>query len=58
MDGSSDNVIEGDFIGTDATGTNALGNGYEQSGVILKDASDGNTIGGTVAGASRRHLGQ
>ncbi len=52
MDGSSDNVIEGDFIGTDATGTKGLGNGYEKSGVSLTDASNGNTIGGTVAGAS------
>jgi hypothetical protein len=52
MDGSSDNVIAGDFIGTDATGTKGLGNGYEKSGVSLTDASNGNTIGGTVAGAS------
>ncbi len=27
LDGSSDNLFEGDFIGTDATGTIALGNG-------------------------------
>jgi hypothetical protein len=55
--GSSDNLVEGDLIGTDATGTKSLGNGDGQSGpynegVILTDASTGNTIGGTAAGAA------
>ncbi len=57
IDSSSDNLVEGDLIGTDATGMIALGN--TKSGVILdiangdsvSDASEGNTIGGTVAGA-------
>ena len=40
------NTIQGDFIGTDVTGTTALGN---QSGIQI--ASSGNTIGGTAAGA-------
>jgi hypothetical protein len=48
---SSDNVVEGDFIGTDATGTIALGN---QQGVSIdtsNSTSTGNTIGGTSASA-------
>ena len=48
--GSSDNLVEGDLIGTDATGTKSLGNA--QWGVNILDASTGNTIGGTVAAAA------
>jgi hypothetical protein len=44
---SSDNLIEGNRIGTDVTGTHKLGNG---TGVYLLDSSN-NTIGGTTAGA-------
>ena len=40
------NRVQGNFIGTNAAGTAALGNG---SGIFL--ASDGNIIGGTAAGA-------
>ncbi len=47
LDGSSDNLVEGDFIGTDASGTQALGNGY--SGVIIQNSATNNTIGGTSA---------
>jgi hypothetical protein len=42
------NVIQGNFVGTDATGTIRLGNG--QSGIHLEGASN-NTIGGTQGGA-------
>ncbi|MFY9607363.1 MAG: C25 family cysteine peptidase [Blastocatellia bacterium] len=42
------NLVQGNFIGTDVTGSNDLGN--DQSGVALNDAAN-NTIGGTVAGA-------
>jgi CSLREA domain-containing protein len=45
MDGS-DNVVQGNFIGTDATGTAGLGNGY---GVGVSGTT-GNKIGGTGAG--------
>jgi hypothetical protein len=45
--GSGGNVIEGNFIGTDVTGSAGLGNG---AGVPIFSAS-GNTIGGTTAGA-------
>ncbi len=42
------NIIEGNFIGTDASGTAALAN--RQDGVYIK-APPGNTIGGTLPGA-------
>lgn len=55
--GASQNLVEGNFIGTDVTGTANLGNGI---GVIIEEASD-NTIGGTVSGAGNtiafNHLG-
>jgi titin len=45
---ASNNLIEGNFIGTDVTGTSGLGNVF--SGVTLSNAPV-NTIGGTVPGA-------
>ena len=38
------NLIEGNYIGTDVTGTGPLGNKY--SGVDISDGASGNTIGG------------
>jgi hypothetical protein len=46
--GASGNVVEGDYIGTDATGGSALGNGRD--GVYLYSGATGNTIGAAVAG--------
>ena len=46
--GASANVIQGNFIGTDISGTAALGNGA--NGVVITSASN-NIIGGTPAGA-------
>jgi hypothetical protein len=46
--GATGNRIEGNFIGTDVTGTADLGN--TQNGVFIVDAPN-NTIGGTTAGA-------
>ncbi len=46
--GSDDNVVAGNRIGTDVTGTVALGNHVD--GVEI-DSSTGNTIGGTTAAA-------
>ena len=49
------NVVQGNYIGTDSTGTVALGNG--RSGVRISsaigstDSASHNTIGGTAAGA-------
>jgi parallel beta-helix repeat protein len=49
-DSGSNNVIEGNFIGTDPTGTYALGNGfYEVAGVEVDGCS--NTVGGAAFGA-------
>jgi hypothetical protein len=46
--GTSGNVVEGNFIGTDRTGTNGVGN-YDN--VELQNSATGNFIGGTGAGA-------
>jgi titin len=46
--GAAGNLIQGNKIGTDATGTLALGNAYEG---IYVDSAPSNTIGGIVAGA-------
>jgi hypothetical protein len=42
-----DNVVQGNFIGTDVTGTKTLGNG----GGMFIQGEGNDTIGGTVAGA-------
>jgi titin len=47
--GSTGNQVEGNYIGTDITGTLALGNVYE--GVFIGVGTSNNVIGGTVAGA-------
>ena len=46
--GTTANLVEGNFIGTDATGTVAIGNG---TGVQIDTGATGNTIGGTTASA-------
>jgi titin len=47
--GTSDNVIEGNYIGTNAAGTAALGNGLV--GVGISQGASGNAVGGVVAAA-------
>jgi hypothetical protein len=47
--GAVDNVLRGDYIGTDAGGTTPLGN--QGIGVGISDGANGNTVGGTAAGA-------
>lgn len=42
--GGSGNVIEGNYVGTDVTGTVAMGNG---EGIFIEDAA-GNRVGGTT----------
>ncbi len=50
MAGDNGNLVEGNFIGTDPTGTIAIGNGVGDSDVELQGAMD-DTIGGTTAAA-------
>ncbi len=45
---TSNNLVEGNFIGTDATGTISLGNA---NGVRVISSNSNNTIGGTTAAA-------
>ncbi len=46
---TADNLIEGDFVGTNASGTAAVPNtGW---GILLSDAGPNNTIGGAASGA-------
>src|SRR5262249_25266629 len=47
--GTSGNVVEGNFIGTDVTGTVALGN--DLAGISVIGGPSGNTLGGTASGA-------
>ena len=47
--GTTGNVVQGNYIGTDITGTVALGNVFE--GVFVGGGSSNNVIGGTVPGA-------
>ena len=45
--GTSSNLIAGNFIGTDTTGTTAVANG---SGVVIFNGASTNTVGGAAAG--------
>ena len=61
--GTSGNVVAGDFIGTDVTGTTAFDShghslGNTTAGVAITFGASDNTIGGSTAGSPRRHLGQ
>ncbi len=44
--GANNNVVQGNFIGTNAAGQSALGNG--QQGVQIGTAASGNLVGGTT----------
>ncbi len=48
--GSNANLVEGNYIGTDSTGTAALPNG--NTGIIVNGTASGNTIGGSAPGAA------
>ncbi len=45
LETNGDNVIEGNFIGTDASGAAAMAN--RQDGIVIMNGSANNTIGGT-----------
>jgi CSLREA domain-containing protein len=54
VSGANNNRIQGNYIGTDKTGTKALANGDGLGGgaaVAIVSQSSGNTVGGTTAGA-------
>jgi hypothetical protein len=48
ISGANNNIVRGNFIGTDVTGTVAVGNAFRG---ILIDGGSNNTIGGTTASA-------
>jgi titin len=48
--GTSGNLVEGNYIGTDKTGTAALGNKW--TGLAVLAGATNNTIGGTVPGSA------
>ncbi len=47
---ASGNMVEGNYIGTDVTGTLGLGNGRD--GVLIDQGANGNTIGGLSSAAT------
>jgi hypothetical protein len=47
--GTNGNVVEGNYIGLDSTGTAPRGNGSD--GVFIATSASGNTIGGTAPGS-------
>ena len=47
--GTSNNVVQGNYIGTDITGTAGVQN--QLSGVVFGNNATGNTVGGTAGGA-------
>ena len=49
LDGATNTLVAGNLIGTNGEGNGALGNA--KVGVVIEDASTGNTIGGTTPGA-------
>jgi hypothetical protein len=48
--GGKDNSVAMNYIGTDASGTVALGNG--QNGILITKGASGNLIGGTASGGN------
>ena len=48
IQGGSANVVSGDYVGTDTTGTQAIGNGSPGDDITIQSAD--NTVGGTTPG--------
>ena len=51
IEGTSDNLVLGNFIGTDATGTESLAGGTNSLGVLIAAGATDNTVGGLTAAA-------
>ena len=50
VEGGSANTFEGNYVGTDSSGSVGIGNGAAGSDIAI-DGSAGNTVGGTIAAA-------
>jgi hypothetical protein len=53
IDSGSGSQVEGNFLGTDATGTQDLDNA---AGVFISSGASNNTVGGITRGAQRHRL--
>ena len=51
IEGSSANLLVGNFVGTSANGTVSLAGGTNSLGVLIAAGATNNTVGGTTAGA-------
>ena len=53
---ANDNLVQGNLIGTDKTGTMPVGNGVDGVAVLGQFiGASNNTIGGTISGAGEHH---
>jgi CSLREA domain-containing protein len=53
VSGANNNRIQGNYVGTDKTGTKGLtnGDGFECAAIAFSNGSSGNTVGGATVGA-------
>ena len=52
LNGTSNNLIVGNYLGTDATGASASGNTTNTIGVFIEGGATDNTVGGTTTSAA------
>ena len=51
VEGTSGNLVVGNFLGTDATGTKSLAGGTNSMGILIAGGATNNTVGGTTLAA-------
>ncbi len=51
VEGTSGNLVVGNFLGTDATGTKSLAGGANSMGILIAAGATNNTVGGTTPAA-------
>jgi hypothetical protein len=51
VEGTSGNLVVGNFLGTDATGTKSLAGGTDSMGILIAAGATNNTVGGITAAA-------